>query len=268
MKKNSQRRPKPRPLQAPAAQHEPPAKGGSAQPGQLNEREERKVGIVSGTPADAFDEVSERKHDKWVAIFISVLAVLIAITLTGSNDAMKTAQQSGIQVNDNYAFYQAKVIRQGQLKIASDQLELKIQESPNLAEPARKLVETKKADYDKEISRLEFNRKNGRKELLARAESCENLRNIALAQHPFYDYSAAMLQIAIVLASASIITGARLLLGASGVVGLFGILLFLNGYTLVYGSPHQSYDKLEALQKVLPPMHRWEAAKIAKCPVE
>ncbi len=190
--------------------------------GPSTEREERKVGIATGTPADTFDETAERKHDKWVAIYISVLAVLIAITLTGSNDAMKTAQQAGIQVNDNYAFYQAKLIRQSQLKVASDQFEIKSLETPNLPEPARKLLETKKADYDKEISRLEFNRKNGRKELLARAESCENLRNIALAQHPFYDYSGAMLQIAIVLASASIITGARLLLGVSGAVGLFG----------------------------------------------
>ncbi len=77
-----------------------------------------------------------------------------------------------------------------------------------------------------------------------------------------------MLQIAIVLASASIITGARLLLGVSGGVGLFGILLFLNGYALVYGSPSQSYDKLEALRKALPPMHGYEAIKIARCPIE
>jgi hypothetical protein len=267
MKKNSQRRPKPRPLQAPAARHEPPAQGGSAQSAH-SEREERKVGIVSHTHADVFDEANEQKHDKWIAILIAILAVLVAISETGNNDSMKIAQQAGIQVNDNYAFYQAKLIRQSQLKLASDQLELKMQEQPNLAEPARKLLETKKADYDKEITRLEFNRRNGRKELLARAENCENLRNIALAQHPFFDYSGAILQIAIVLASASIVTGARLLLGASGAVGLFGILLFLNGHALVYGAPHQSYDKLQALQKALPLMHRWEAHKIARCPVE
>ncbi|MGO9483835.1 MAG: DUF4337 domain-containing protein [Rhodomicrobium sp.] len=266
MKKNSQRKPKPRVQPRPAAS--PAALEGAERP--EHEREERKVGIVSGTPADTFDETSERKHDKWVAIYISVLAVLIAISLTGSNDAMKIAQQAGIQVNDNYAFYQAKTIRKQQIQIASDQLELKTLESPNLAEPARKFLDAKKIEYDKENDRLEFNPKkgNGRKELLAKAESCDNLRNIALAQHPFYDYSGAMLQIAIVLASASIITGARLLLGVSGGVGLFGILLFLNGYALVYGSPSQNYDKLEALRKALPLMHHYEAIKIARCPIE
>ena len=120
MKKNSQRRSKPKMPQRPAASTA--ARGAECPPQPVLERghEERKVGIVSGTPADAFDETSERKRDKWVAIYISVLAVLIAIAATGSNDAMKTAQQAGFGVNDNYAFYQAKTIRQQQIKIASE----------------------------------------------------------------------------------------------------------------------------------------------------
>jgi hypothetical protein len=230
--------------------------------------EERKVGIVSGTPADAFDETAERKRDKWVAIYISVLAVLIAIAATGSNDAMKTAQQAGFGVNDNYAFYQAKTIRQQQTKIASDQLELKQQETPNLPESAQKLLKSSKSEYDREIARLESNRRNGKRELLAKAESCENERSLALAQHPFYDYAMAMLQIAIVLASASIITGTRLLLGASGAVGIFGVLLFLNGYTLVYGTPAFKHDHFKELQHSLGWLYRYKAPFIARCPLD
>jgi hypothetical protein len=248
MKKNSQRKPKPKmPQRLDAAK----ARDTLCPPEPAFERghEERKVGIVSGTPADAFDETAERKRDKWVAIYISVLAVLIAIAATGSNDAMKTAQQAGFGVNDNYAFYQAKTIRQQQIQIASSQLELKQLEAPNLLEPAQKLLKSSKAEYDKEIGRLETNGRNGKKELLAKAESCENERSLALAQHPFYDYSMAMLQIAIVLASASIITGTRLLLGGSAIVGFFGILLFLNGYTLFYGTPTFKHEKAEALEK-------------------
>ena len=214
--------------------------------------EERKIGVVSGTPADSFDETSERKHDKRVAVYISVLAVLLAIAATGSNDAMKIAQQSGFQVNDQYAFYQAKTIRQGQIKIASDQLQVKLAEADkpdSIPEAAKKLIETDKAEYDKEVARLETNGRNGKKELLAKAESCENERNLALAQHPFYDYSMALLQIAIVLASASIVMGAQLLLFGSGAVGAIGILFFLNGYTLFYGGPDVKHEKAEALEK-------------------
>ncbi len=215
-------------------------------------KQERKIGIVSGTPADAFDETSERKHDKWVAIYISVLAVFLAIAATGSNDAMKNAQQAGFGVVDTYAFYQAKTIRQSQIKLASDALQLKMVETPNfdsLPEAARKLLQTNKAEYDKEDGRLESNGRNGKKELLAKGEACENERKIALAQHPFYDYSMATFQIAIVLASASIITGATMLLWGSGAVGVLGILMFLNGYALVIGGPELKHDKEAELEK-------------------
>ena len=270
------------PQKQPSAQHA----AGAHEPGSEHESEERKVGIVSGTPADAFDEASERKHDRFVAIYISILAVLLAIAATGSNDAMKIAQQAGFQVNDNYAFYQAKTIRQQQIDLAADALTLKIAETPNMVEDALKLAQANLKKYKEESKRLIFNAKNGKTELLARAESCENLRNQALSQHPFYDYSMAMLQIAIVLASASIIMKTRILLYGSGAVGIFGILFFLNGFALVYSGPEAKYTHLQALQKAISEDHakapaasgvdqakaaaedRHKAVELAKCPLD
>ncbi len=245
MKKNQPKRTQPRPQQAASAH--PGAQAPAAK------KEERKVGIVSGTPADSFDETAELKYDKKVAIYISVLAVLLAIAATGSNDAMKSAQQAGFQGNDHYAYYQSKYVRQSQLKLANDQLQLKIDETPNvesLPEAARKLIQTKKAEYDKEIQKLETDGRHGKTELLAMAKSCDNQRKVALAQHPFYDYSMAMLQIAIVLASASIIMGTPFLLYGSFGVGAFAVLLFLNGSTLFYGAPELKHDKADALDKL------------------
>jgi hypothetical protein len=268
MKKNSQRKPKPKTPQRPAASATARSAAADCPPVYEHGHEERKVGVVSGTPADAFDETAERKRDKWVAIYISVLAVLIAIAATGSNDAMKTAQQAGFGVNDSYAFYQARVLRRQQYKIASNQIEAKQQETPNLPEPAQKLLISSKADYDKEIARLDAHGKNGLRELLAKAENCENDRSEALHRHPFYDYSMAFLQIAIVLASASIITGTRILLGGSAIVGVLGILFFLNGYALVFGGPKLNEDKTKALQHSLGWLHGRKAYIIARCPLD
>jgi hypothetical protein len=243
MKKNQPRRAHPAPPQ--------PA-GSSAGHSHAPQKEEKKGGVVSGTPVDAYHDAQELKHDKRVAVYISVLAVLLAIAATGSNDAMKNAQQAGFQGNDHYAYYQSKYIRQSQLKLANDQLQLKIDETPNvesLPEAARKLIQTKKADYDKEIQKLESDGRHGKTELLAMAESCDNQRKLALAQHPFYDYSMAMLQIAIVLASASIIMGTPFLLYGSFGVGAFAVLLVLNGYTLFYGGPELKHDRANALEK-------------------
>jgi hypothetical protein len=272
MKKNSQRKPKPKTPLRPG----PAAPGGHEEPGGAHEhdhahgrgREERKVGISTGTHADVFDEAAEQRHNKWIAIFISILAVLIAFAETGNTDMLKEAQHAGNQANDSYAFYQAKYIRQSQLKLGSDQFEAQELGTSNMPEAARKFVDSKKTEYDKEVSRLEYNRRNGKRELLARAETCENDRREALAKQPYFDYSRAILQIAIVLASASIVTGAAFLVWTSGLVGVLGLLLFLNGHFLFVGELHLKFDKFEALQKSLPYMHRWEAAKLAKCPIE
>jgi hypothetical protein len=278
MKKNSQRKPKPRLPQrlgpaVPGGQEE--AEGGRSHEhshahshSHGHAREERKMGIATGTHADVFDEAAEQRHNKWIAIFISILAVLIAFAETGNTDMLKEAQHAGNQANDSYAFYQAKYIRQSQLRLGSDQLEAVGLQTPNLQENARKFIDSKKTEYDKETNRLEFNRRNGKRELLARAETCENNRREALAKQPYFDYSRAILQIAIVLASASIVTGAMFLVWVSGLVGVLGVLLFLNGHFLFVGEPHQKFDKYEALQKSMTYMHRWEAGKIAKCPLE
>jgi len=63
----------------------------------------------------------------------------------------------------------------------------------------------------------------GRKELIARAKVAEEKRDTATAKHHHYEISSAAFQIAIVLASATVITGAIALTWLSiglGVVGL------------------------------------------------
>jgi hypothetical protein len=43
--------------------------------------------------------------------------------------------------------------------------------------------------------------------------------------------------------------GTRALLYGSWGVGIFGVLLFLNGFTLVYGGPELKQDKQAELEK-------------------
>ena len=53
----------------------------------------------------------------------------------------------------------------------------------------------------------------------------------------YFDYGLALLQIAIVLASISIITGGTSLLVLSLLISAVGIVSTLNGFTLVYAVP-------------------------------
>ena len=63
----------------------------------------------------------------------------------------------------------------------------------------------------------------GRKELSARAKAAEEKRDRSLAAYHHYEVASAALQIAIVLASAQVITGVVFLTWLSGTLGLVGI---------------------------------------------
>ena len=70
-----------------------------------------------------------------------------------------------------------------------------------------------------------------------KGKALEAQRDVALAQDPYFDWSNALLQIAIVLASVSIISGSTMLLAASGALGLVGSFLMLNGFLMVVNVP-------------------------------
>ena len=60
---------------------------------------------------------------------------------------------------------------------------------------------------------------------------------MALRKDPYFDWSQALLQIAIVLASVYLIVGNVGLLGLSAGLGALGTLLMLNGFTLALRLP-------------------------------
>ena len=77
----------------------------------------------------------------------------------------------------------------------------------------------------------------GKKELLARAKDHEAKRDHALKQDPYFDYSQALLQIAIVLISVAIVADVAWLAFVGGVLGIAGAVLMLNGFFLFVEIP-------------------------------
>jgi hypothetical protein len=189
------------------------------------------------------DDVLERlKSDKeelnkWVGVYIGVLAVLLAICNVGGANASKDATRANIEASNSWAFYQAKTIRRTSFVLAVGDLELLLATQPGLGEVARKAVEDRIKSYRAEADRLKTDPEDGTDRLMSKAKSLEIERDIALRKDPYFDWSQALLQIAIVLASVHLIIGNFLLLGlSSGLAGL-GILLMLNGYTLAVSLP-------------------------------
>jgi len=139
----------------------------------------------------------------WV---ITVLAALLAInTLLGGANSSKILNNT-IDANNTWAFYQAKSIKQTLAEMALDD--------------AVRAKDTKKAEFLKaKIDRYDNEPKEGKRDLMARARSLEADRAVAKNRSPWYTYAGSLLQIAIVLLTASILAVNRRMYHASIAVG-------------------------------------------------
>jgi hypothetical protein len=138
-----------------------------------------------------------------------------------------------------FNFYQAKNMRQTAFTLAADEIELDRLADPALPEASKQSLRKRLDDYKATIARYESEpaTNEGKKELLARAKEHEELRDHALKQDPYFDYAEALLQIAIVLISVSIIASLPWLAFFGGAVGLLGVLLTINGFWLLVEIP-------------------------------
>jgi hypothetical protein len=168
-------------------------------------------------------------------IYIGVVAMLLAIAALGGSEETKVMLNSNIHASDTYAFYQSKYIRQIHLQTAAEQLELLGAASPSLPPEQRTKIEQLTKRYRDTAARYESEPAtgDGKKELMAKAKQWEKKRDHAAEAIPNFEYAEALYQIAIVLASVSIVAMSPWLLGASGVLALGGLLLTINGHLLL-----------------------------------
>lgn len=161
--------------------------------------------------------------NKGVALLIAVLALVLAFSETLGKSAQTSALSYNIEASNLWAFFQAKTIRQTTLRTAAEQLEAHVD-----SEKSKKQVDT----WQKTAARYqdEPDTGEGRKQLAERAKVAEKKRDLALAAYHHFEMSSAVGQIAIVLASASIITTMPALFWAAGALGAVGIGFCVIGY--------------------------------------
>ena len=190
---------------------------------------------------DAVERLTDTKDDinKWVGVYIGVLAVLLAICNVGGANAAKDAGRSNLDAANTWAFFQAKTIRRASLAMAADELELQLAAQPSMPPAARQAFDAKIKDYRATVKKLTTDpeKQEGLDELFAKGKALEAERDVAMRKDPYFDWSQALLQIAIVLASVHLIIGNMPLLGLSGGLAGLGILLMLNGFTLLLRLP-------------------------------
>jgi len=173
------------------------------------------------------------------AIYVGVVAMLLAISALGGAEATKEMLNANIHASDTYAFYQSKYIRQVLLQTAAEELDLTAAAAANLAPERRAKVDQLVKRYRDTATRYESEPAtgDGKKELMAKAKSYEAARDRAIEQDPNFEFAEALFQIAIVLGSVSIVAASRFLLVACAGLAVAGTLLCLNGFFLIVHLP-------------------------------
>lgn len=177
---------------------------------------------VSHLPADP--------SHKRVALLIAILALILAFAETLAKGAQTTVLSANIEAADLWSFFQAKTIRMTVVRTAVEAAEVELLQASS--DQVKEALQKRVADWKQTAARYdsEPETQEGRKELFARAKVAEAKRDRRLAAYHHYEVASAAVQIAIVLASASIIAGVTVLVWLSGGLGIIGVVFSLIGF--------------------------------------
>jgi hypothetical protein len=178
------------------------------------------------------EERRDKTFSRRVALLTAIYAIVLAFASLGGANALEDIVLNQQQSSDQWAFYQAKVIREHQYR--AQKLILEAQASD--AGAARARLEALAAKFGEEEKRYNSEKKDIEKD----AKKHERERDISKDRDTYFDYAEVFLQIAIVSSSVSILAASRPMLVFSLVLALLGAASTINGYFLLFrpGLPH------------------------------
>ncbi len=162
-------------------------------------------------------------ENRRIALLIAIIALCLALSETLGKGAQTESITKNVEASDLWSFYQAKTIRRTVVQTAAEQANLGL---GSIAD-AQKAAATKQIeDWQKTAARYRSEPETGEgtEQLSERAKHAEEERDVATAKYHNFELASAAFQIAIVLASATIITGIVALAGISGLLTLAGII--------------------------------------------
>lgn len=166
-------------------------------------------------------------QNKKVALLIAVIALCLAFSETLGKSAQTSALNYQIEASNLWNFFQAKNIRRTNTIVASEAMKTDL---ATATDESRKAILSKQiAEWDKSSARYRSEpeagggKGEGTVELARRAVEEQKKRDDALAKYHHYEVASAAFQIAIVLASATVITGMLILSYISVGLAILGI---------------------------------------------
>ena len=182
------------------------------------------------------EEIEEHKSTSFtrgVALTTAIYAVILAIASLGGSHAMKEMLLAQQQSSDSWAHYQAKSIRENQVRVQRMRLEGDLVERNPATRAGRQKLEALLNEYGEQERRY----RDEKKEIEKHARELEHERDVYRTKDPYFDFGEALLQIAIVMASIAILSGSRPVYIFSMVVAVMGVIFTLNGFFVFFHLP-------------------------------
>jgi Domain of unknown function (DUF4337) len=182
---------------------------------------------------ESMEQAEHAEHasaeNKKIALLIAVIALCLALSETLGKGAQTESISKNVEASNLWAFFQAKSIRRTAVQTAAEQGKLNLATTTD--EAAKAALQKQIDDWQRTAARYRSEPETGEgsEQLSERAKHAEHERDEATAKYHHFELASAAFQIAIVLASATIITGIALLAWVSGLVTLAGVVMTLLG---------------------------------------
>jgi hypothetical protein len=182
---------------------------------------------------EELEEHRAKAFTRRVALTTAIFAVLLAISSLGGSQAMKEMLLSQQQASDQWAFYQAKSIREHYYRGQKMRLELDLLErdslKPEIRQRYQELLQkmtAQEARYNKE-----------KKEIKKEAERLEGVRDKYRRKDPYFEYAEVLQQIAIAMSAIAILAHSRAMVSFASVCATLGALMAANGFLMLVHLP-------------------------------
>jgi hypothetical protein len=167
--------------------------------------------------------------DKKVALLVTIMAALLAVTEISGKGAQTEALVANVNSNDLWAYYQAKSTRETFVSTLADTLDdLRTGVSPDLDTKLAARIDTlrsRAAHYESDPDK-----KDGKKEIQERAQEDEKERDHSLEKYRIFELASAAYELGIVLCSISMMLEVPLMVGAGAALGVLGLFLSAGGW--------------------------------------
>jgi hypothetical protein len=184
---------------------------------------------ISETISEAVENAEDSKGfslNSVIALLVALLATFMAVCNIKDGNIVQSMSQQQAKAVDQWAYYQAKGMKQNLAESMLDQLQIQKEEGASLSPAALALLDKKIALYTAQVQKYAKEKEDIKKE----AEGAQAEYDRLNTHDDQFDMSEAGLSIAIALLGVSALTRKKWLVYFALIFALFGVVLGLAGF--------------------------------------